>query len=280
MINGTTTKGKYINLSEVEEIPHQELFAMVSRVIAEDTIQYINEHDIKVVPRRSLYTKFGKRILDVVLSVIALLITLPVNLILTVCTYYDVGRPIIFQQKRVGHNAKLFTKFRNMTNATDENGILLPPAQRVTRLGKFVRKTSLDELLNFWCVLKGDMSIIGPRPLLVEYMERYSNRHKMRHAVRPGLECPMLHQANNRATWKDQFENDVYYVEHVSLILDIKMAFALVRMVFDRNGTAARGNAVRGSFMGYDRDGSSIDSGEVPARYYYEAAKRLGYKHG
>lgn len=279
MKEGSTTKQGYINLSTVEDIPHPELFAMVSKIIAEDTLQFVNERDSAVIPRKSFYTKFGKRVGDIVFSAMALIITLPINLVLAICTLFDVGRPIMFHQKRIGYNGKIFTitKFRNMTNDTDKNGVLLPPSQRVTKIGKFLRKTSLDELLNFWSVLKGDMSLIGPRPLLIEYLDKYSDRHMMRHAVKPGLECPILNQTNNRATWKDQFENDVYYVEHVSLILDIKMTFALVRMVFDRKGTAARGNAMRGSFMGYDQSGSSIDSYEVPEHYYYEAVERLGY---
>lgn len=272
-------KMEYINLSDVDNIPHTELFQMVAEVIKEKNLQYVNSISKQVVPRKSVYTLVGKRILDILLAAIALIITLPVNLLLAILTFFDVGNPIFFRQKRIGYNQEHFTitKFRNMTNKTDKNGVLLPPAQRVTKLGRFVRKTSLDELLNFWSVLKGDMSIIGPRPLLMEYLDRYSNRHRMRHAVRPGLECPMLKQTDNSATWRDQFENDIYYVENVSLLLDIKMAFALVRMVFDRKGTATRGNALRGTFMGYDLDGSSIDSCNIPIRYYLEAIERLGY---
>lgn len=269
----------YINLSDVEGIPHPELFDMVTKVILEDTLRYVNMHSDAVVPRTSFYTRYGKRSIDIVLASLALIITLPVNLLLAVCTLFDVGRPIIFRQSRVGLNGNVFKimKFRNMTNETDENGQLLPPSQRVTKFGRFVRKTSLDELLNFWSVLKGDMSLIGPRPLLLDYINVYSDRHRMRHAVRPGLECPIILESTDRSTWAGQFENDVYYVEHVSLLLDIKMAFALARMVFDRNGTAARGNAMKGSFMGYNRDGSSIDSHNVPIRYFDEALERMGY---
>lgn len=270
----------FIDLGDVDGIPHPQLFATVSKVIAEDTLQYVNLHDKAVIPRSSFYTKYGKRIADIVISVFALIMTFPVNLVLALCTFIDVGKPILFKQKRTGLKGKSFTlaKLRNMTNEVDENGILLPPSQRVTKLGRFVRRTSLDELLNFWNILKGDMSLIGPRPLLTDYMEIYSERHKMRHFVRPGLECPVVCRTMNRSTWAAQFENDIYYVENVSLLLDIKMVFALVKMVFDKNGTDRRGNANCGSFMGYNRDGSSIDSKMVPLHYYQEAVERMGYK--
>lgn len=278
-VQGLEKEKNYVNLSDVKEIPHPELFQEVAKVIAEETLQYVNEHDKKIVPKKTFYTKYGKRAIDIIISFLALLITFPVNLLLAVGTLLDVGFPIFFKQNRVGKDGKIFTliKFRNMTNKKDKNGDLLPPSQRVTRFGKFVRKTSLDELLNFWSIFKGDMSLIGPRPLLVEYINSYSERHMMRHAVRPGLECPMLQAEKVELTWADQFENEVYYVENVSLLLDIKMVCGLARMVFDKKSTAIRGNAFRGSFMGYNRDGSSISSINVPLEYYVEAVKRLGY---
>lgn len=277
MLDTVTTKEGYINLSDVKDIPHPELFDMVAKVIAEDNLQEVNRHSKTGVPRRSFYTKYGKRWVDILFSFVALVITAPINLIIAIITFFDVGKPILFKQVRVGKDGQIFeiTKFRNMTNETDEHGVLLPPHLRVTKWGKFVRKTSLDELLNFWSVLKGDMSLIGPRPLLIDYLEVYSDRHKMRHAVRPGLECPALHPNNKRATWTDQFENDIEYVENVSFLLDVKMAFALVRMVIDRKDTAVRSSAQRGSFMGYNRDGTSIDSQNVPMIYYEKAIERI-----
>lgn len=271
---------KYINLSDVDDIPHKELFAAVQQVIAEENLADVNTHENTVIPRKSIYTSFGKRFLDIAVAALALIITFPVNLVLAACTYFDVGSPIIFRQKRVGLNGEIFTliKFRNMTDEKNADGDLLPPSLRVTRMGKFIRKTSLDELMNFVSVLKGDMSLIGPRPLLMEYYPLYSERHKFRQAVRPGLECPMVHREDNRTTWRDQFENDVFYVENVSLLLDIKQAFSLVRMVFSRKGDADRGDGMRGSFMGYSKDGSSIDSCKVPIEYYQEAVRRLGYE--
>ena len=274
-----TVKDNFINLSDVKEIPHAELFREVAKVIAEDTLQYINEHDKKVEPRESFYTKYGKRFIDIVISFFALIFTLPINLIIGIGTLMDISIPLFFKKDRVGKDGKIFTlvKFRNMTNKKDKNGDLLPPSQRVTQFGKFVRKTSLDELLNFWSIFKGDMSLIGPRPLLVDYLDSYSERHMMRHAVRPGLECPILQIKKKELTWADQFENEVYYVENVSLLLDIKMVYGLVRMVFDKKATAVRGGAFRGSFMGYNRNGSSISSLKVPVEYYEKAVKRLGY---
>ena len=270
---------EFVNLGAVEGIPHIELFDMVSKVIAEDTLDHVNSISKKVVPAKSLYTDFFKRVIDIELSLCAIVVTLPVNLVLAACTFADVGRPIFFTQKRVGKNGKPFTiiKFRNMTNATDALGNLLPPDQRVTKFGRFVRRTSLDELLNFLSVFKGDMSLIGPRPLPFDYNDYYSDRHMMRYAVKPGLECPNIRLSAKMETWGDQFENDVYYVENVSFLMDIKMMFALVKLVFDRKSTNVRANAVKGSFMGYHKDGTSISSEHVEKRYYDEAVRRMGY---
>lgn len=269
----------FVDLGKIENIPHPELFEEVSRVIAEDTLEYVNAHCKKVFPKNSFYIRYVKRCIDIVFSTGALIISLPINLIIAVCTYFDVGRPLIFQQERVGRLGVIFIikKFRNMTNDTSKDGNLLPPHQRVTKFGKFVRKTSLDELLNFWSILKGDMSLIGPRPLPPEYNDFYSERHKMRHAVRPGLECPILYPIEGQVTWGTQFENDIYYVENASFWLDVKMIFALLRLVFNKKSSEIRGNALRGSFMGYQRDGTSIDSQKVERKYYEKALERMGY---
>lgn len=247
----------------------------IRKLIGEDTLEYVNEHSTPVTPRKSFYSVYGKRFMDIVVSGCALVVTLPINLIIAVCTFFDVGRPIMFFQDRVGQDETTFqiVKFRNMTNKTDANGDLLPASKRVTKFGKFVRKTSLDELLNFWSVFKGDMSLIGPRPLVWDYQEYLSDRHRMRTAVRPGLECPMIIPVEHKVSWTEQFENDIYYVENVSFLLDIKMMFALVRMVFDRKSSAMRGGATRGSFMGYHKDGSSIAARKVPEHYVEEAIK-------
>lgn len=258
-----------VNIDELPDISRREVHMSVAKRIAEDTLEYVNANSKPVTPRNSFYSKFGKRALDIIISAVALIVLAPVNLILAICTFFDVGRPIIFSQRRTGKDGKLFTivKFRNMTNEKDANGDLLPPSKRVTRFGRFVRKTSLDELLNFWSIFKGDMSIIGPRPLDPVYMDRYSERHKQRHAVRPGLECPMLHRPDHQISWSEQFENDVFYVENVSFLLDLKLIFALVRMVFDKRSRKIRGDAMRGAFMGYDREANSITSKTIPIGY-------------
>ena len=266
-----------INLSDIEDISHPILFQTVRDIIREENLDTVNALSKEINPSKTFYAKHVKRVLDVFGSSAALVITAPVNVVLAFCTYFDVGHPVFFHQKRIGEHGKPFEiiKFRNMTNEKDENGVLLPPNLRVTKFGRFVRKTSLDELLNFYSVLKGDMSLIGPRPLLTEYVESYSDRHMKRHAIKPGLECPIINSWNNKDNWADQFENDVYYVENVSFLLDVKMVFKLVRLVFDKNSTKTRGNALKGSFMGYEKDGRSIDSTEVPAEYFYKAIKRL-----
>ncbi len=226
-------------------------------------LQHTNDISDPVVPKNTLYSRYIKRFLDIIISFPVFIILLPVNAILGICTFIDVGRPVLFKQTRVGKDGKLFNmiKFRNMTNQKDKDGKLLPPSQRTTKFGRFMRKYSLDELLNFWSVLKGDMSIIGPRPQPVFIYERMSDRHKMRTCVRPGLECPRMIKLDYEDTCKYQrtFENDVWYVENVSFLLDVKMMWKLVKMVFDfdkRDGQA-KGEGVS-YFVGYDQDGHAM----------------------
>lgn len=262
---------------EATGIPRNELRQKVADVIAEENLRYVNSHCKAVVPCSSFYSKYGKRFLDVIISATGLVLLLPINFVLGVCTFFDVGRPIFFMQERIGKDGKPFciVKFRNMTNDTDENGELLPSHQRVTKFGRFVRKTSLDELLNLWSIFKGDMAIIGPRPLTVGYKERFSKRHDARHTVRPGLECPMIKSKSIRPSWSEQFENDVYYAEHLSLGLDAMLLFSLVKMVFDRKSSKKRGESKRGTFMGYERNGDSINSYSVPIKYINLAIDRI-----
>ena len=158
-------------------------------------------------------------------------------------------------------------KFRNMNNKTDSDGKLLPASERVTKFGKFMRKYSLDELLNFWSVLKGDMSIIGPRPMPEFFVERMSERHKMRHVVRPGLECPYTVPEGtklNNYYWK--FENDIWYVENISFITDVKMLLKLIKLTFNMKN---RGNHAGGLsyFIGYDDDGHAISLRQAKEDY-------------
>lgn len=257
---------------ERERIP-QALLWKIAGWLAEDRLPIVNSKQDKVVFKETFYTKYGKRALDIVFSLTALIVTLPINLLIGIVTFFDVGRPVFFSQTRTGKNGKEFciVKFRNMRNVYDERGELLPAKDRVTKWGKLVRETSLDELLNFWSVLKGDMSLIGPRPLLPQYMSRYSDRHKARFLVKPGLECPPKNGYGTLRTWTDQFENDVWYVENLSFKTDILQAFKLVRYALDRKNAAARASATRGAFMGYDLDGNVINLQQVPETYIERA---------
>lgn len=192
-------------------------------------MQQIFEETLSKV-KRTFYTTFGKRVIDIVLSAIALVILSPLFLVVAILEVVFHGRPVLFSQERPGLHGEIFHiyKFRSMTNETDENGELLPGNQRLTRFGRFIRKYSIDELPELFCIFTGKMSIIGPRPLRVEYLPFYSKRHMMRHEVKPGFACVRL-KSGDSWTWRDQFENDIWYVENCSLLVDIKMAFAVLR---------------------------------------------------
>ena len=241
----------------------------IGRKLASDRLPKIDAIQSPVVDSSNWYSRCGKRVVDIVVSALALVVTLPINIVIGIITSFDVGLPIFFRQVRVGKNGKRFTivKFRNMRDDRDENGDLLPPDQRVTKWGKFVRKTSLDELLNFWSIFKGDMSLIGPRPLPEVYLERYSARHRHRLDVRPGLECPPSDVDKGVWTWNDQLENDIWYVENLSFKTDCYMIVNLFKFAFDRKSAQARAMAQRGSFMGYDLDGHAINDAEIPMEY-------------
>lgn len=186
--------------------------------------------------------------MDILLSTIAVIISLPIMLMVAILVRINLGKPIIFKQERVGVNEKIFTlyKFRSMSDRTDEFGELLPKNDRLTKFGKILRSTSLDELLEFFNILKGDMSIIGPRPLLVEYLPRYNNHQKQRHNIRPGLTSYAA--ANGRASldWETSLDLDVWYVKNVTLWLDIKIIIRTIVTVFKREDI----NSDRGKFKG------------------------------
>lgn len=236
--------------------------ALIAWKLAVKTLALTNSISAKVTPRESFYTKHGKRALDVVVSAAALTVTLPVNLVLAICTFLDVGVPILFPQKKIGQNGRNFVlvKFRDMKNLFDEDGALFPPDERVTRFGRFARRLCLDKLVYFWSILKGDMSIIGPRPMDADSFQRFSRRHNQRHLVKPGMACPFLPPLPHPADWNEQFENDIWYVENISLRTDIKLLFALVGMVFDAK---RRGGADRGNFIGYDMSGKAVGTSDL-----------------
>lgn len=253
--NSENTTGKNVLISNEEE--------QVAELLRQKYLKHTNAISAPVHPKDTFYTRYGKRILDIVISLPIFIILLPFNLIFGICTFFDVGRPIFYRQTRVGKDEKLFTliKFRNMNEEKDADGKLLPPSQRVTKFGKFMRKFSLDELLNFWSVLKGDMSLIGPRPSPTFIHKRMSERHKCRTAVRPGLECPRVIHAAGEEICKYQrtYENDIWYVENVSFLLDVKLAFLLVKMVFSmgKRTRQAEGKGIS-YFIGYEEHGYAI----------------------
>ena len=235
----------------------------VAALLRKQNLEYTNNISKEVHPRNTIYTKYIKRLLDIMISLPIVIVLAPLNLIFAIGTFFDVGRPVLYKQTRVGRDGKTFmlVKFRNMNNKTDADGRLLPPSQRVTEFGHIMRKFSLDELLNFWSVLKGDMSLIGPRPAPVFIYERMSERHKQRCAVCPGLECPRILTVEGEDICKYQitYENDIWYVEHICFSLDVKLCFMLVKMVFSfrQRTQQAKGQGVS-YFVGYDENGFAI----------------------
>ena len=237
-----------------------------------------NARQSLVVPTRSFYVRHGKRWLDVAISAVALVVTLPINAVVFAASAATVGPPVIFRQRRLGKDGKEFTmlKPRTMRDEFDEEGRPLPGEQRLTQVGRLIRKTSMDELLNFWSILKGDMSVIGPRPLVPEYADRYSKRHAQRMAVRPGLNFPPHDAEASVEDYQGQFENDVWYVSHVSLTNDLKALLGTVSEMLNRRKSSIRAASGRGSFMGYGADGRVITSPNVPEW----AVDRVLARHG
>jgi len=244
---------------------------MIAAYLKEHNLEYTNSISAIPKPKDSFYTKYGKRFLDLLISVPVFIVLFPLNAVFCLLTYIDVGRPVFYKQSRVGYNGKNFTlvKFRNMSEKRDENGDLLPANERVTKFGRFMRKYSFDELLNFWSIIKGDMSIIGPRPLPGFFHERMSERHKARVATRPGLECPrMIALKEDEADWYEiQFENDIWYVENISFSTDVKMVFALFKMVFDSSERGKHADAGT-YFAGYNHLGQAVCLRVAREEYY------------
>lgn len=198
-----------------------------------------------------IYAKYIKRLLDIVISLTFFVLFFWLYLILALLVRIRLGSPILFKQKRPGRDEIIFNmyKFRTMTDERDSDGNLLPDSDRLTTFGRFLRKTSLDELPEMFCILKGDMSFIGPRPLLVEYLPYYTEREKLRHTVRPGLTG--LAQANGRNTvdWDRRFEYDVNYVENLSFLMDVRVIFLTLKTVFGHTDQVADDtNKVEGNF--------------------------------
>lgn len=188
-----------------------------------------------------MYRRVVKRLIDILLSGVGLIVLSPVYLIVAVLVRVKLGSPVIFHQERPGYHEKIFTlcKFRTMTDARDEHGELLPDPVRLTKLGRLLRKTSLDELPELWNIFKGDMSLIGPRPLLVSYLPWYTEREKKRHSVRPGLTGLAQVSGRNFIEWDKRLEKDVEYVEHISFLLDLRILWRTVMVVFAKSDEVA-----------------------------------------
>jgi len=196
--------------------------------------------------------KIFKPLLDKILALILIILFAPVMLVVAVLIYLWDGRPVIFTQERPGYKGKIFKiyKFRTMTNEKDKNGNLLPDEKRLKGIGKIIRSLSLDELPQLFNVLKGDMSFVGPRPLLKEYLPLYNEREKKRHEVKPGITGLAQVMGRNSISWKEKFEYDVYYVENLSFWLDLKIIFLTIIKVLKREGINQEGKATMEKFNG------------------------------
>lgn len=199
-----------------------------------------------------MYRKYLKRSLDFFLSLIAIIVLSPIILIVSFLVRMKLGTPIIFKQKRPGKNEKIFTmyKFRSMTDKRDSNGNLLPDEERLNSFGKFLRSTSLDELPELFNILKGDMSIVGPRPLLVKYLPLYNDHQKHRHDVRPGITGYAQVNGRNSISWEEKFDLDVKYTEHITFAGDCKIIFKTVWTVLKREGISSDTSATMEEFKG------------------------------
>jgi sugar transferase EpsL len=194
----------------------------------------------------------AKRLFDLLAASLALVLLSPVLLVVALLVRIVHGRPVLFGQVRPGYRGRLFRifKFRTMSNARAANGDLLPDAKRLTPLGRFLRASSLDELPELFNILRGEMSLVGPRPLLVQYLERYSPEQARRHDVLPGLTGWAQVNGRNALTWEDKFRLDVWYVDHWSFWLDLRILFLTVWKVFKREGISQPGHATAEEFMG------------------------------
>lgn len=202
--------------------------------------------------KQSIYQKYIKRCFDFIVALIAGILLIPVYIVLAVLVRVKLGTPVIFKQERPGYKEKIFVlyKFRTMTDQKDEHGNLLSDEERLTKFGKMLRSTSLDELPELINIIKGEMSFVGPRPLLVKYLPLYNEEQHQRHNVRPGLTGLAGVKGRNNQTWESKFKWDKEYVEHCSFILDLKIIIETFRVVFKREGISQEGQATMEEFKG------------------------------
>lgn len=198
------------------------------------------------------YKAYGKRFFDIFVGFIAITVLFPVFLVVGLLVSWKVGRPVLFKQHRPGLSGVVFTiyKFRSMTNEVDDDGDLLSDAMRLGRFGAILRSSSLDEIPALINVLKGDMSLVGPRPLLVEYLSLYSEVQSRRHEVRPGITGWAQVNGRNTISWEDKFRYDVWYVDNMTFLLDLKILYLTIKKVFLRDGINADGEATMSKFTG------------------------------
>ncbi len=206
----------------------------------------------QVAGMQRYYTQRGKRAVDLGLGLVIGIVTLPIQVGVAVVLTRSIGRPVLFRQTRPGLNGEPFEmiKFRTMTDERSPNGELLPDEQRLTPLGKTLRSTSLDELPEIYNVIKGDMSLVGPRPLLMRYLDRYTPHQARRHEAKPGITGLAQVSGRNHLTWEEKFDLDVQYVDNVSFILDIKILVRTLWGVVRRSGVSSEGHATAPEFLG------------------------------
>lgn len=205
-----------------------------------------------MIRKKRLYECYVKRMLDFLLALLALIVLSPVLLIISVLVRVKLGSPVIFRQERPGKGEKIFRlyKFRTMTDERNEKGELLSDEKRLTRFGRILRSTSLDELPELWNILKGDMSIVGPRPLLVRYLPLYNERQKHRHDVRPGFTGLAQTHGRNSITWNDKFEWDIQYVNHITFLGDLRIIWDTIWIVLRREGISSDTSVTMEEFRG------------------------------
>lgn len=205
---------------------------------------------------KGIYRRFVKRPMDIILSFIGLIVLSPVFLLVAILVRTKLGSPIIFKQKRPGLNSKVFSmyKFRTMTDEKDEKGELLPDSVRLTKFGSFLRSTSLDELPGLINIFKGNMSLIGPRPLLVQYLSLYNEHQSRRHEVRPGLSGWAQVNGRNTISWEERFNLDVEYVDNISFVSDWKIIFMTIKKVFIKEGINSDTSVTMEPFIGTEKD--------------------------
>lgn len=202
--------------------------------------------------KKGVYEKYIKRPQDFCCALIAIIILSPIMIIMAILVRINLGTPVIFKQERPGLNGKIFKlyKFRTMTDKTDKNGDLLPDEKRLTKFGRKLRSTSLDELPELINILKGDMSVVGPRPLLVQYLPLYNKQQARRHEVRPGFTGYAQVNGRNAITWEEKFDKDIYYVDHITFVGDWKIIFKTVRTVLKREGISSQSSVTMEYFTG------------------------------